>query len=117
MVTLSESQFLQNIGRSVPPSSLERVLDVFRQFGHNLSGDVAIIVAYACRKEQAVLDHVLELLEDYYKSQLQYEDPAVRGRVIAFKRGEIITLKPHPSQKVFDIIRQKVLGEPSMLSS
>lgn len=60
-------------------SSWDRALEVFRNYGRNLTFDVTNVLMHAADQEKT--EEVLEILERHYKSHLQYQHPEIKGTV------------------------------------
>jgi len=57
----------------------ERGLKAFREYGENLSFDVANVLIHAA--DQGKADEVLDILEEHFRTHLQFQHPEIRGQV------------------------------------
>lgn len=78
MAKINEEQFCE-ILQSRLGVFWDRALTVFRNYGQNLSYDVTNVLAHAA--DQGKVDEVLDILEEYYKENLQFQHPQIRGLV------------------------------------
>ena len=57
----------------------ERALNIFTNYGKNLSWDVVNVLLHAAAKEK--IEEVLSELEKHWETHLQYQHPDIRGTV------------------------------------
>ena len=101
MAKINEQQF-RDILQSKLGASWERALAVFRNCGPNLGYDVTNVLLHAA--DQGKVDEVLAIIEDHYRSHLQYQHPKIRGTV-----GDRL-LGVNPTQAMFLRLCQQTLG-------
>ena len=101
MAKINEQQF-RDILQSKLGASWDRALTVFRNCGPNLGYDITNVLLHGT--DQGKVDEVLGILEEHYRSHLQYQHPEIRGTV-----GDRL-LGVNPTQTMFLRLCQQTLG-------
>ncbi len=96
---VSEQQFREVLEKNLG-TSWDRALTVFRNYGNKLTYDVTNILMHAA--DQGKVDEVLGVLEEHYRSHLQYQHPEIRGTVK--------NLGVNPTETMFLRICETTLG-------
>ena len=78
MAGINEQQF-SDILQTKLGAAWDRALTIFCNCGPNLGYDVTNVLLHAA--DQGKLDKVLDILEEHYRSHLQYQHPEIRGTV------------------------------------
>lgn len=100
MTRISEEEF-RHLLRSKLGPDWKRALTVFRNCGPNLGYDVTNVLLHGADQEK--VDEVLGILEEHYRSHLQYQHPEIRGMV-----GDVL-LGVNPTEAMFLRICQYTL--------
>lgn len=101
MVTvIDEATFKKAFENEELGDNLERALNVFKNYGVNLSYDVTNVLLHAVDKEK--VEEVLDILEKHWIDRLQYQHPMIRGLV---KTGKV-----NPTEIMFEKLCRDTLG-------
>lgn len=76
-------ELLQEKLEAITEETWNRALGMFRGYGPSISWDVTNVLLQACDQGLGKVEAVLSELEKFFREELQFQCPIIRGRVIS----------------------------------